>query len=123
MKYYLVTNPKFTCRKSGIRFAPLHANNPGDGVKGGRVNYPATNPHKDISLDDLKALNVRAEKIGGSLWDPLNFYIGRVQENFGFYFHCRFGQREESDEDSDEGEDETIEEESFSSDEDKENAD
>ena len=102
----------------------LYANNPGDRVQGGRVNYPALNPRDNITLEDLRALNLTADVIGGSgPWDPLVLCIGGVQEDFGVYFDRRFGQREESDEDSDEGEDETIEEESFSSDEDKENAD
>ena len=127
MEYYLLTNPKFTRRQDII--IVRYANNPGDGIKGGRVNYPTLNPHKEISLGDLKALNVRAEMIGGNpldgLWDPLDFFIGQVQQKFNFYFRRRFGQRYKSDEDK--GEDEKIEEEIFSSDEDeesvKENAD
>ena len=123
MHYYLLTNPKFTCGEKLLNNKrPLHANNPDGGVKGGRVNYPALNPHKNISLDDLIALNLRSVVLGGSPWDPLDFCLGSVQENFGFYFDRQFGQQDEIEVDSDKGEDEIYEEESLSSDEDKENA-
>ena len=120
MEYYLWTNPKFTCQRNPNTIFDTYANNPGDGIKRGRVNYPTSNPHKEITLGDLKALNLTAEGIDGSdRWDPLDFFIGGVQENFDFYFRRRFGQRYKSDEDK--GEDEKIEEETFSSDDDKEN--
>ena len=136
MEYYLLTNPKFTCRRNSpndfrIVFAcqrnpntifDTYANNPGNGEKGGRVIYPVLNPRNNISLDDLRGLNLTADVTGGSgPWDPLDYCIGGVQETFDVYFDRLFGQRDKSDEDSDNEEDEKIEEDSFSSDEDKEN--
>ena len=118
MIYYLLTNPKFTCQRNPNTIFDTYANNPGDGIEGGRVNYPTLNPRNIITLDDLRALNLTADGIYGSSWDPLDCCIGHVQENFGFYFDRRFGQRDKSDEDK--GEDEKIEEEIYSSDEDKE---
>ena len=118
MIYYLLTNPKFTCQRDPKSIFDTYANNPGDGIKRGRVNYPTSNPRNNITLDYLKTLNLTAEGIVGSdRWDPLDHCIGRVQEKFHFYFDRRFGQRDESDEDK--GEDEKIEEDTSSNDEDK----
>ena len=59
-------------------------------------------------------MNLTTEAVDESdRWDPLDFRIGRVQENFGVYFDRRFRQRDESDEDNDEEEDEKIDEVSY----------
>ena len=120
----MLTNPNFTCHTSrrgyiGIGGDNRYTNNPGDGV--GRVNYPALNPRETITLDDLRALNLKSV-VYGDLWDPLEFCIRGLQVYyFHPYFERRFGQQDEIDEESDEEEDEKIEEETLSSDEDKEN--
>ena len=105
----MLTNPKFTCRQNSF----LYANNPGDGVGGGRVNYPTLS--NNITLNDLRGLNLTAVGSDGGPCDPLDYCINNVQKHFSVYFDGRFGQRDESDKDSD------NEEDSFSSDEDKEN--
>ena len=115
MHYYLLTNPKFKCHYvNKEQYCFVYKYNPSEAVQGGRVNYPTLNPRNNITLDDLRGLNLTGEYIGvrgpHRLHNPLNGCIINVQRNFGFYFDRRFGRRDDSDKDSN-NEDEKIEEE------------
>ena len=55
----------------------LFANNPDDEIEGGTVNYQALNPRNNISLDDLRGLNLADD--GGNPW--LDYCIGGLEKN------------------------------------------
>ena len=115
--YYLLTDSKFTSQYVDTNdIGTLFANNPDDEVEEGTVNYQALNPRNDISLDDLRALDLADD--GGNPW--LEFCIDGLQKKFDVYFDRQFGQRDDSEEEDIE-EDEKFLEEIFSGDEDKEN--